>query len=315
MANFIYHFRSFWAKNSSATMRLIIINAAFSLSVWIVSAIGSDFVWLLFLGIVCTSFAFLVIVDLVKHLGVFTVSLSSDKLGTFVQVPDSFRELAQSPYTLITYMFSHAGLWHLLMNMLILYFVGRVLEDLLGSKRVYQIYFAAGIIGALAFIGLVSSNAFLIGASGAVMGILYGLTVLRPNYEFFLYGFLRIKVWWITVAYAFMDLLGILTDSNAGGRICHIAGGLAGALLVMFWTGKLTNMLPRKSTKSIKAYKVSINRSPNRPSQTREHKPTPDGVPSQQEIDAILDKINDSGYDNLTSKEKETLFRARDIEV
>lgn len=279
MANFIYHIRSFWAKNSSATMRLIIINAAFSLSVWIVSAIGSD------------------------------------KLGTFVQVPDSFRELAQSPYTLITYMFSHDDLWHLLMNMLILYFVGRVLEDLLGSKRVYQIYFAAGIIGALAFIGLVSSNAFLIGASGAVMGILYGLTVLRPNYEFFLYGFLRIKVWWITVAYAFMDLLGILTDSNAGGRICHIAGGLAGALLVMFWTGKLTNMLPRKSTKSIKAYKVSINRSPNRPSQTREHKPTPDGVPSQQEIDAILDKINDSGYDNLTSKEKETLFRARDIEV
>lgn len=279
MANLLYQIRSFWAKNSSAVTRLIIINVAFSISVWIVSAVGAD------------------------------------QGASFVQVPDSFKELALAPYTLVTYMFSHAGLWHLLMNMLILYFVGRVLEDLLGSKRIYQIYFASGIVGALAFVGLINSNAILIGASGAVMGVLYGLTVLSPNVEFFLYGFLRIKVWWITVAYAFMDLLGILTQSNAGGRICHIAGGLTGALLVMIWTGKLADLFPKQSGKSIKPYKVSINRPPNRPAQTRSSQPKSDGVPTQQEIDAILDKINDSGYDNLTKKEKETLFRARDIEV
>jgi len=288
MADALHKIRSFWARNSSATMRLIIINVAFTLSVWVVSA------------------------------------FSIDKSGSFVQVPSSFIELAKKPYTIITYMFSHdsltgggSGIFHLLFNMIMLYFIGRVFEDLLGKMRTYQTYFVGGFFGALGFI-LLDSNSILVGASGAVMGLMYGLTVLRPNYEFFLYGFLRLKLWWVTVAYAFFDLLGILAGSNDGGRICHVAGGLAGALLVMIWTGRISNFIPQrpsKSARSMKPNKVTVARSPNRPAQTKTNRPAADGVPTQQEIDAILDKINESGYDNLTKKEKETLFRARDIEV
>lgn len=280
MNNFIYKSKLFWAQNRSAFMRLLIVNVAFTIAVWLVGGIAKD------------------------------------KAGIFVQVPDSFNELLQKPYALITYMFAHASLWHLIGNMLILYFVGQVFEDLLGTKKTYITYFTAGIAGALLYILLVDVNSVLIGASGAIMGILYGLTMLRPNYEFFLYGFLRLRLWWITVAYALFDLIAIVgIGGHAGGQICHIGGGLTGGLLVLFWMGKFNFIFFQPEKQKTPFNRVTINRHPKKPTPKPNGKGVSSGVPTQQEIDNILDKINVGGYDNLTQQEKDTLFRAKDIEV
>ena len=274
--NVIDKMKMFWASNRQAYIRLIIINVAFSIAVWLTAIV----------------------------------------VGTsqFAQVPDSFGELIAQPYTLITYMFAHAGLWHLVGNMFILYFVGSIFEDLLGRQKTIYAYLVAGIVGALVYVAVVFNNSSLVGASGAVMGLLYGLTVLRPNYEFFLYGLIKLKLWWITVAFAVYDLLMVLVSSGqAGGQVCHLAGGLTGVVLVSVWTGKInTQLFPNnKPNDIIEPYKITVNRSPKRASKAK----ADPAVPTQEDIDRILDKINESGYEKLTKEEKETLFRAKDLEV
>lgn len=273
--------RLFWLRNSSAFMRLLMINIVFSLAVWIV------------------------------------VKMTSPSFFTFITVPDSFAALVTKPYTLITYMFAHSGFRHLLMNMIVLYFVGSVFEDFLGRNRTFQVYLASGLIGALAYILILSGAKGMVGASGAVMGLLYGLTVLRPNYEFFLYGLIKLKLWWITVAYAAFDLFAILGSAkNLGGHICHVAGGLTGAVLVMYWTGKFSDYFNRKKDeRTFSPFKVTVNPNPIKRTTPAAKPNRSHTVPSQEEIDFILDKINESGYDNLSQAEKETLFRAKDIKV
>jgi membrane associated rhomboid family serine protease len=280
MNNLINKSKQFWAQNTSAFMRLLVVNVAFTISVWLVG-------WLV-----------------------------KDKEGIFVQVPDSFSELLIKPYVIITYMFAHASFWHLIGNMFILYFIGIVFEDLLGTRKTYITYFASGIMGALLYVVLVNINSVLIGASGAIMGILYGLTMLRPNYEFYLYCFLKLRLWWITVAYAAFDLINILAfGAKAGGQICHIGGGITGGLLVLFWMGKLNFYIVEPKVKKTPFQTITINKEPKRAAVKPYKKGAPSGIPSQEEIDEILDKINLGGYSSLTKNEKDTLFRAKDIEV
>lgn len=269
-----------WLRNSSAFMRLLTFNILFSISVWILS------------------------------------SLTSSSLYTFIAVPGSFVELINKPYTLLTYMFAHSTFGHLLMNMIILYFVASVFEDFMGRKRTYQVYLASGLVGAFIYVLFLPGNSAMVGASGAVMGILYGLTALRPNYQFYLYGIFKLRLWWVTVAYAAFDLLAILSSAqNLGGHICHIAGGLTGAILVIYWSGMLNKLkrphiLPRKNKQ--KNYVINADILDTRKGF---NPPVRNIIPSQEEIDQILDKINESGYDNLSESEKEILFRAKDLEV
>lgn len=276
--NLLDRIQLFWAKNRQVTTRLVMVNVAFSVSVWLVG-------WIL--G-------------------------NTD----FASVPEDVESFIKVPYTVVTYMFAHSGFMHLLFNMLILYFVGQVFEDLLGSKKTLQVYLLSGIIGALMFILIVSKNSLLIGASGAIMGLLYGLTLFRPNYQFYLYGIIKLKLWWITIAFAAYDLLLIMaSNAQAGGRICHVAGGLTGVVMVAYWTGKLQFKLFKPNKKSvIKPYKITINREPKRATKVNSFQKS-NPVPTQEDIDLILDKINESGYDSLTKEEKDTLFRAKDIQV
>jgi membrane associated rhomboid family serine protease len=277
--DFVERIRFFWAKNRNAYMRLLIINVAFTISVWVTGLI-------------------------IGH-------------SNFVRVPESFNELVKIPYTLITYMFAHDGFMHLLGNMFLLYFVGSVFEDLLGTKKTIQAYLLSGLVGALAYVLLVNQESNLIGASGAIMGLLYGLTIIKPNYQFFLYGLIKLKLWWITVAVASYDLLMILaSNAQAGGKVCHVAGGLTGVLLVAIWTDRIKWRLNSSNSRNevIKPYKITVNRNPSRPTRASESS-TNNNIPSQEDIDSILDKINESGYDSLTKKEKDMLFRAKDIEV
>ncbi len=212
----------------------------------------------------------------------------------------------QSPFLLsfynyVTYMFLHAGFMHLLGNMLWLYFIGTILEDLIGSKHILRLFFFGGISGAILYkiaATILNLEMPLVGASGGIAAILIATAIFTPHYRVFLLGIVEIELRWIVYLKIFFDIMGILFYSNFGGNVAHVGGYLLGLAYVTeikgLWNFPKMNFSSKKS-KPKRSAKVNINQG---------HKV------SQDEIDAILDKISASGYDSLSSIEKEKLFTA-----
>lgn len=245
-------------------------------------------------------------------------------------MPSWYSEFFRRPWTIFTYMFFHDGIMHLLFNMLFLYFIGRILVDFVPNKRFYRIYFGGGILGGLLY--LVAYNAFpvftqnetwavMLGASGAVTAIIVATAVLVPNYELFLFGVFRVKLKWIALYLVAADIL-FFPQGNEGGRLAHLGGALFGALYILQIQGRLPVNFDwlkniRKPFKQryqvIDETRIHRNKKPPKPGISKPHKAFnigTSGNPGQEEIDAILDKINQSGYDSLSKEEKEMLFRA-----
>lgn len=217
-------------------------------------------------------------------------------------------------WTFFTYMFTHLGLWHIFFNMMWLYWMGRILVDLYGQKRVLELYIYGGLAGGIIYIlssyllPSVSLNSYLIGASAGVMAVMIAIGVLQPNYQ------LRLPLFgWVSLKY--IVLVGFLTSSvvdlnlNTGGKLAHFGGAIYGGLFAYY--------LPKgvDINKEVSQFFISIMELVRRkPKLKVVHKNTEysrsktENTPSQEEIDMILDKISKSGYDSLTKKEKETLF-------
>ena len=212
--------------------------------------------------------------------------------------------ISLSFYSVVTSLFVHAGLWHILGNMLWLYFVGIILEDLIGKKHIWKLFFGGGISGVMLFYLLsiaFNNTAPLVGASAGISAILVATAIFTPNYRVYLFGIIAIELRWIVVAKIVFDVLGMFGGLNAGGSQAHVGGYIFGALYITelkgIWnfpkiTWKKTNFQGRPS----RSASVSINNQEN--------------SPSQEQIDQILDKISKSGYDKLSKKEKEMLFKA-----
>lgn len=236
----------------------------------------------------------------------------------YLTLPASLELLAFRPWTILTYMFLHAGLWHILVNMLFLFWFGLLLEEYLGRKKIISLYFLGGIAGGLLYI--VSYNifpylqgqvgqAFLIGASASVMAILVACATLLPDYTFFLLLLGPVKLKYIALVLVIFDFLSI-AGSNPGGMIAHLGGALFGFLFIrqlrkgndwsrpfMKVAGGLGAIFKRKPALKVR-YSNKSRKTDARP------------VSQQDEIDAILDKISRSGYESLTAEEKNKLFRA-----
>ncbi len=204
-------------------------------------------------------------------------------------------------YSLVTNIFLHAGFMHLLGNMLWLYFVGTILEDLIGSKHIIRLFFFGGILGAFLFYifaQITGISGLLVGASGGIAALLIATALFAPNYRVFLLGIVEIELRWIVIIKIFFDVMGLLFAYNIGGNLAHIGGYLFGLAYITeikgMWNFPKFNNSKFKS-KPKRTATVNINNSKS---------------PSQEEIDAILDKISANGYDSLTAKEKEKLFSA-----
>lgn len=231
------------------------------------------------------------------------------------------------PWGILTYMFIHEGFWHILWNMLGLYWFGQIVQDLIGRPKILPIYIYGGVFGGLVYI--LSYNIFpafsgvvyaasCIGASASVMAIAFAAATIAPDYELRLVIFGNIKIKWIVFAYLILDLINI-QHGNAGGHISHLGGALFGYLYVFllrkgtdlaqpFHTftdfisarfSKLSNL--RVEYKKEYAYTAK--------GQQRSTPPPKDSMSKQERLDAILDKINRSSYDSLTKEEKEFLFK------
>jgi len=207
-------------------------------------------------------------------------------------------------YTLLTYQFFHADFFHILFNMLWLYWMGQLLLDFVKPRQFHVLYIGGGILGAV-FYALIftivpvfktAENIPLIGASASVMAIFTALVTLVPDYSIRLVFIGEIKIKYLLLVYILLDLIGT-TSPNVGGSLAHLGGVLFGFLYI-----KLLQNGTDLSSIFKKKPKLKVVRNENVKKQGN--------VVNQKEIDAILDKISKNGYDKLSKEEKETLFKA-----
>jgi membrane associated rhomboid family serine protease len=242
---------------------------------------------------------------------------------TYLMVPASLGKLMLKPWTLFTYMFLHFSFLHILFNLLWLYVFGRIFLQYLTEKQLLSTYILGGLSGALLFIlsynvfpGLRSSvdAAEMLGASAGVMAVAMAISFYAPNYTMYLILIGPVKLKYIAIFFIITDILQV-ASYNAGGHIAHLGGVVYAYFFVLqlrrgkdmghgfnrllddivtLFSGRKRRMkvTHRKSAKEMTD--MEYNRSK---------------AQMQEEIDHILDKIAKSGYDSLTKKEKETLFR------
>lgn len=273
----------------------------------------------------------LILVNLFVFLGVNLVALIfwlignpslSGVLVKWLAVPANFLELLYKPWTLLTYMFLHEGFWHIAMNMLILYYAGRIFLTFLSEKQLFGVYILGGLLGGFLFqlaynIFPIFSNsmehAICMGASASVIAVLVAGATIAPNYQvnLILLGPVRLK--YIALFYVIMDLVSIRM-SNPGGHIAHIGGAILG-----FWYIKRLQSgkdMATIVTKIVDTFKYYTNRKTTSKMKVTYKKTTSDSSynfnkrKEEQIIDSILDKISKSGYESLTKEEKEILFKA-----
>ncbi|CAN5411865.1 rhomboid family intramembrane serine protease [soil metagenome] len=240
-------------------------------------------------------------------------------------LPSNFSEFITRPWTLITYFFTHdlGGIFHILFNMLFLYWFGKLFIEYLGSDKMIAVYVLGGLAGGLVYLlvynvipnppPFLSGDATLVGASAAVFAVMVGAATLLPDYTFFLLLLGPVKIKWIAAVYIFLSILGSV-GSNAGGEIAHLGGALIGFIYIkqlqvgINWGGWITSVLDWFGNIFTASPKVKVSYRKSEPSNVK--KPTNASGISQREIDAILDKISDGGYESLTKDEKEKLFKA-----
>lgn len=261
------------------------------------------------------------------NIGLFVVFSLLDVVLKLAKVPFNYFDFVAlssnasvflwKPWTLITFNFFHAGIFHLIFNMLVLHFSGRLFNTYFTDKQMFGVYLLGGIFSGLIFILsylFLGNVSLLVGASGAIMAILIATTAYAP------YMLLRIpllgvvKLWHVAFVILAIDLIQ-LPMNNTGGHIAHLGGALFGYLYIQLlksgtditaplsaFFDKIVNIFkPKAKTPFKKVHRNPVKKDVTSPKQNKDF--------TQKQIDEILDKISVSGYDSLTKQEKEFLFK------
>ncbi|WP_427875133.1 rhomboid family intramembrane serine protease [Flavobacterium sp. MMS24-S5] len=224
------------------------------------------------------------------------------------------------PWTFLTYAFFHDGFLHLLFNMMVLNFASSLFLTYFTQKQYLGLYLLSALFAGVAFaLSFYLSNigGSIVGASAAIMAILVATTTYSPlmNVRLFLFG--NVKLWHITAVIIILDLMQFRLG-NMGGHISHLAGAFFGFVYIKLLQNGTD--LSAIVSKTLDFFANLFKKSPTTPF-TKVHKnyrkPTEKTTSrivtkdkTQQQIDEILDKISQSGYDCLTKEEKEFLFKA-----
>ncbi|MDW8274057.1 MAG: rhomboid family intramembrane serine protease [Chitinophagales bacterium] len=245
-----------------------------------------------------------------------------DKLMLPAYVPT----LLKQPWTVLSYMFLHDDFFHILFNMLWLYWFGEIFVLYLGDKKIVPLYLLGGLSGALFY--LLSYNllpvfaterfgAMLLGASASVLAIVFGAATLNPDHQMRLLFLGDVRIKYIALFSLLIDIINI-PEGNAGGYIAHLGGALCGWLFIKGLRSGVDASRPfARFTASVARQLGSRPSGAAKPAtavkQVKERAPktatTATQVASDQErLDEILDKISRSGYDSLTDEEKKFLY-------
>jgi membrane associated rhomboid family serine protease len=147
-------------------------------------------------------------------------------------------QVAAHPWTPITYMFVHGGFWHIFVNMLVLYFFGPRVETLLGGRRFLVLYFLSGLGGAFLSFLPMYYYAEIIGASGAIFGVVTAYARVWPRDRIYIYGILPIQAWWFVVLYAAYSVIGGMGLAGAGTAHFGHLGGIIVGYFYMTWLAR-----------------------------------------------------------------------------
>ena len=198
----------------------------------------------------------------------------------------------------ITYMFLHGGVWHVLINMFVLWMFGSELERLWGKTRFIKFYFFTGIgAGTVTMIFSYSSMIPIVGASGAVYGILLAYGLIYPNRKIYLYGIIPIKSIWFVIAVGLLAFISSINNNSNISHLTHLSGMVVAYLIlknpfklktIWFSIQKkfIENKLKKENRERFKRKKIELN------------------------LNFILDKINREGYDSLTKEEQDRLYKS-----
>ena len=153
------------------------------------------------------------------------------------------------PWTLITHMFlhDHRGIFHILFNMMTLYFFGPYLEKLIGKKQFVLMYLISGIVAAVGFVVFEGNTGVgLVGASGAICGVLGAVAILNPNLKVYVY-FIPMKIKYMIVIYALISILFMAGDGGLIAHAAHLSGILIGLAFGKYYKNKIIRRMREQS--------------------------------------------------------------------
>ncbi len=225
---------------------------------------------------------------------------------------------SKNPWTLFTYMFLHSGFLHLLFNMIVLNFSGRLFTTYFTGRQLFGLFILGGIFSGIVYLlsyFLLGMSSQLVGASGAIMAVLIATATYAPNMSLRIPLIGIVKLWHVAAVILAIDLIQ-LPIQNTGGHIAHLGGAFFGYLYIKLLQqgtdlskgiSKLQDVFENWSKPKAKHSfkKVHRNTNPTKNAFSNTEKDI-----HQKKIDAILDKISQSGYDSLTKEEKQYLFKA-----
>jgi membrane associated rhomboid family serine protease len=241
----------------------------------------------------------------------------------YLGVPADLSRLARTPWTLLSYMFTHFGFLHLLFNMLWLYWFGSIFLHHLPGRGLTGLYLLGGISGALVYVlaynllpvfAAERPLSWAVGASGAVMAVVFAVCTYLPRYRVYVLLIGPVKLIHLALFTMVVDLVSI-PQGNAGGHIAHLGGALFGCLFslgirrnldITRWLTvlfRLPGRRPRRKSKMHVSYRKKVSEMNDR-EYNMERKRRDDRV------NEVLDKISRSGYDSLTKEEREILFKS-----
>jgi membrane associated rhomboid family serine protease len=247
-----------------------------------------------------------------------------DAIHDQLAIPAPIGKFLQKPWTILTYAFVHdlSGIFHILFNMLIFYWFGKLFVEYLGSDKLIALYVLGALAGGVAYLLVYNTIPFyierigsfngMVGASAAVYAIVVATATLIPDYTFFLFFIGPVRIKYIAAIAIIISFLGSV-GGNAGGNVAHLGGALMGFIYIKQlqaganWGSWVTVTLDWFKGLFTAKPKVKVT---YRKQYSDAQRPKGKASISQDEIDAILDKISDGGYESLTKEEKEKLFNA-----
>ena len=282
---------------------------------------GNMIIKLIFINV-----AVFIIINLIGLFSFLFTGHGAENLGiiNWLAVPADLTSLLYKPWTIITYAFLHYDFFHILFNMLWLFWFGKIFLEFLNEKQLLNVYLLGGISGA--FLYIFAYNVFpvfqasvpfsyALGASAAVYAVVVAIAAFVPDYSIILLLIGRVKIKYIAIFVVVLDFLSI-SGGNAGGHIAHLGGAAFGFFFAMqrksgkditAWFGNFTDDIAGWFKRKPKM-RVTENK-------FKTKKPTSDleynaqKKVNQEVIDKILDKISKQGYNSLTKEEKEILFK------
>lgn len=248
----------------------------------------------------------------------FNTPEGSEFFIRWLAVPSNLSELIRKPWTVLTYMFVHEGFFHILFNLLWLFWFGKIFLEYLDQKKLAGVYILGGLSGAFLYVfsfnvfpvfDSIAAESIAIGASAAVIAIVIAISVYVPNYTVYLLFFGPVKIKYIAILiFVFTSVLDF--SANTGGKIAHIGGALFGFIYIYLYRKgtDISKGLNRILDFSLSFFKpkVKLKVEHKRPVNDMEYNKMK--AREQEEINRILDKISKAGYDSLTKEEKKILF-------